>query len=44
MKAPNGAVINTTMVYSKIGFEIKGYLNNSHYVYKHNAVDITDKN
>lgn len=44
MKAPNGAVINTTMVYSKIGFEIKGYLNNTHYVYKENAVDITDKN
>lgn len=43
MKAPNGAVINTTMVYSKIGFELKGYMNDTHYVYKDNSVDITDK-
>lgn len=43
MKAPNGAIIKSTMVYSKIGFEIKGYLDNKHYVYKENSVDITDK-
>lgn len=44
MKAPNGAIINSTMVYSKIGFELKGYFNDTHYVYKENSVDITDKN
>lgn len=44
MTAPNGAMINTTMVYSKIGFELKGYLKNTHYVYKDCSVDITDKN
>lgn len=43
MKAPNGTVINTTTVYSKIGFEIKGYMNDKYYVYKENSVDITDK-
>lgn len=43
MKAPNGATINTTMVYSKIGFELKGYMNDTHYVYKESSVDITDK-
>lgn len=44
MTAPNGAVINSTMVYSRIGFELKGYLNDTHYVYKENSVDVTDKN
>lgn len=42
-KTPNGVLINTTTIYSKIGFELKGYLKNKHYAYKENSVDITDK-
>lgn len=42
-KTPDGVIINTTTIYSKIGFELKGYLKNKHYAYKENSVDITDK-
>lgn len=40
IKTPNGVTINSTTIYSKIGFQIKGYLKDTHYVYKENSVDI----
>ena len=40
IKTPNGVEINSTTIYSKIGFQIKGYLKDTHYVYKENSVDI----
>lgn len=43
MRTPNGVLINETTVYSKIGMEVKTFINQSQYVYKENAVDITDK-
>lgn len=43
LKTPDGVTITTTLVYSKIGFSIKGYLDKTLYVYKDNSVDITDK-
>lgn len=43
MKTPDGYVINNTTVYSKIGFTIKGMLEQSFDVEKEGSVDITDK-
>lgn len=42
-KTPNGVLINSTTVYSKITFNIKGLDNKIYSVYKENSVDITDK-
>lgn len=42
-KTPDGAIINSTTVYSKISFKVKGYLNTEYNVFKEKSVDITDK-
>ena len=42
MQTPDGSTITTTTIYSKIGFEVKGYLDNTLYIYKEKSVDITD--
>lgn len=41
MKTPDGAVITTTTIYSKIGFYISGYKNENVYATKENSVDIS---
>ena len=43
MKTPDGVKIETTTVYSKIGMNVKGFMNGTTYVYKDKTVDITDK-
>lgn len=43
MYTPDGVLIKSTTVYSRIGMELKGYMNSSFYFYKDNSVDITDK-
>ncbi len=43
MYTPDGVLIKSTTVYSRIGVELKGYMNSSFYFYKDNSVDITDK-
>lgn len=43
VKTPDGVLIETTTIYSRIGFELRGYLKNAHYAYKENSVDVIDK-
>lgn len=43
VKTPEGVVVESTTIYSKIGFELKGYLKQTQYAYKENSVDVTDK-
>lgn len=40
VQTPDGTVVNSSTVYSKIGFEIKSYRENVMYVYKQNSVDV----
>lgn len=40
LKTPDGQVIESTAIYSKIGFLLKGYGNQELYVYQENSVDI----
>lgn len=42
-KTPNGIQVQNTTIYSKIGFWIKGFQNQMHYVYKENSVDVVGK-
>jgi hypothetical protein len=39
---PDGVLIQTTTIYSKIAFKLKGYMNTEYDVYKEKSVDITD--
>lgn len=41
MKTPDGTIVSNTTVYSKIGFIMKGFMEQEQYVYKENSVDIT---
>lgn len=41
MKTPNDVLITSTTFYSKIGFSLRGYLEDTHYVYKDYCVDVT---
>jgi hypothetical protein len=43
IKTPDGVLIKSTTIYSKISFKIKGYLTDIYNVYKEKSVDITDK-
>ncbi len=40
---PDGVLISSTTIYSRIGMELKGFMNESSYFYKDSSVDITDK-
>ena len=42
MATPDGAPITTVTIYSRIGFLITGYMDETYYVHKENSVDITD--
>lgn len=42
IQTPNGVKITDTMIYSKIGFEIRGYADSTQYVLKENSVDIAE--
>ena len=43
METPDGVKIETTSIYSKIGMNVKSFINDKKYVYKEKTVDITDK-
>ena len=43
MTTPNGTIIKSATIYSKIGFELRGYLKDTLYVYKDGSVDVVDK-
>ncbi|SCP99059.1 hypothetical protein [Anaerobium acetethylicum] len=42
MTTPDGALITTATIYSRIGFLLTGYSDATYYVHKENSVDITD--
>lgn len=43
MQTPDGTVITSTTVYSKIGFMLRGFMNSESYVYKEHSADITNE-
>lgn len=43
LETPDGKRIESTTVYSRIGFDIRGYGNERFYVQKENSVDIVDE-
>jgi hypothetical protein len=43
LKTPDGITITNTTIYSKIGFSIKGIMNQTHQVYKDGCVDLVEE-
>ncbi len=43
LKTPDGVNITNTTVYSRVGFTLKGFMNDSRYVYKEGCIDIVDQ-
>lgn len=42
-KSPDGVLIKSTTIYSRISFKVKGYLNDEYNVFREKSVDITDQ-